>query len=87
MGIVLVISMSGEIQCGRLVVHPSNRDSSWARLIIVYNYPQLEMLSGKAWSIATGHLGENDIFYADELLLTCPTKYQEEVLSQVVHGK
>jgi hypothetical protein len=57
LGIVLVISTSGEIQCGRLVVLPGNRDSSWARLIIVYNYPQPDVLSDKAWSIATGHLG------------------------------
>ena len=34
----------------------------------------------------TGHLDPDGIFYADELLLKCPTKYQEAVPSQVVKG-
>ena len=30
----------------------------------------------------TGQLGEDGIFYADELLLKCPTKYEEAVPEQ-----
>ena len=31
----------------------------------------------------TGHLDSNGVFHADELLLKCPTKYQEAVPNQV----
>jgi len=34
----------------------------------------------------TGHLGEDGIFYVDELLLKCPTKYEEAVPQQVNGG-
>jgi cytochrome c-type biogenesis protein CcmE len=36
----------------------------------------------EAQAIVTGHLGEDGIFYADELLLKCPTKYEEAVPEQ-----
>jgi cytochrome c-type biogenesis protein CcmE len=37
----------------------------------------------EAQAIITGHLGTDGVFHADELLLKCPTKYQEAVPSQV----
>jgi cytochrome c-type biogenesis protein CcmE len=43
-------------------------------------------LRNEAQAIVTGHLGEDGAFRADELLLKCPTKYQEAVPSQVVPG-
>jgi cytochrome c-type biogenesis protein CcmE len=30
----------------------------------------------------TGKLGEDGVFYADELLLKCPTKYEETLPEQ-----
>jgi cytochrome c-type biogenesis protein CcmE len=30
----------------------------------------------------TGKVGEDGIFYAEELLLKCPTKYEEDVPGQ-----
>jgi cytochrome c-type biogenesis protein CcmE len=30
----------------------------------------------------TGHMGEDGIFYAEELLLKCPTRYEEAVPEQ-----
>jgi len=33
----------------------------------------------------TGHLGSDGIFHADELLLKCPTKYQDAVPSQTAN--
>jgi cytochrome c-type biogenesis protein CcmE len=36
-------------------------------------------LKHEAQAIVTGTLGEDGVFYADELLLKCPTRYQEEV--------
>jgi len=41
------------------------------------------LLKDEAQAIMTGHLGEDGIFYADELLLKCPTKYEEAVPEQV----
>jgi len=35
----------------------------------------------------TGKLGADGIFYADELLLKCPTKYQEAVLNKPQRNK
>jgi cytochrome c-type biogenesis protein CcmE len=40
------------------------------------------LLRDEAQAIMTGKLGEDGIFYADELLLKCPTKYQEAVPGQ-----
>ncbi len=66
------------------VLHAAVTDPARARLIIVYNGPKPDLLRDEAQAIATGHLGEDGIFYADELLLKCPTKYQEAVPSQVI---
>jgi cytochrome c-type biogenesis protein CcmE len=41
------------------------------------------LLRDEAQAIMTGHIGADNIFYADELLLKCPTKYEEAVPSQV----
>jgi cytochrome c-type biogenesis protein CcmE len=40
------------------------------------------LLRHEAQAIMTGELGEDGIFYADELLLKCPTKYEEAVPEQ-----
>ncbi|MBE3144791.1 MAG: cytochrome c maturation protein CcmE [Planctomycetes bacterium] len=68
------------------VLHTAVTDPMRARLTIVYNGPKPDLLRDEAQAIVTGHLGEDGIFYADELLLKCPTKYQEAVPSQVVNG-
>ncbi len=66
------------------VLHAAVTDPARARLTIVYNGPTPDLLRDEAQAIVTGHLGEDGIFYADELLLKCPTKYQEAVPSQVI---
>jgi cytochrome c-type biogenesis protein CcmE len=68
------------------VLHTAVTDPGRARLTIIYNGPKPDLLRDEAQAIITGHLGEDGIFYADELLLKCPTKYQEAVPSQVVNG-
>jgi cytochrome c-type biogenesis protein CcmE len=68
------------------VLHTAVTDPTRARLTIVYNGPKPDLLRDEAQAIITGHLGDDGIFYADELLLKCPTKYQEAVPSQVVNG-
>ncbi len=58
-------------------------DPTRSRVNVVYVGPKPDLLRGEAQAIMTGHLGEDGIFYADELLLKCPTKYEEAVPEQV----
>lgn len=68
------------------VLHTAVTDPTRARLTIVYNGPKPDLLRDEAQAIITGHLGADGIFHADDLLLKCPTKYQEAIPSQVVNG-
>jgi cytochrome c-type biogenesis protein CcmE len=65
------------------VLHAAVIDPNRARLQIIYNGPQPDLLKNEAQAIMTGHLDLNGVFHADELLLKCPTKYQEAVPNQV----
>ncbi len=66
------------------VLHAAVTDPARARLTIIYNGPIPDLLRNEAQAIVTGHLNEDGTFSADELLLKCPTKYQEAVPSQVI---
>lgn len=57
-------------------------DPSRARVTVIHNGPKPDLLRSEAQAIMTGKLGEDGIFYADELLLKCPTKYEEAVPEQ-----
>jgi cytochrome c-type biogenesis protein CcmE len=61
----------------RAVMTPGNN-----RLKVVYNGVVPDLLQNEAQAIITGKLGEDDIFYAEELLLKCPTKYEEAIPDQ-----
>jgi len=64
------------------VLFQAVNDPSRQRISVVYNGPKPDLLRGEAQAIMTGHLGEDGIFYADELLLKCPTRYEEAVPEQ-----
>jgi cytochrome c-type biogenesis protein CcmE len=64
------------------VLHDAVIDPARTRLTIVYNGPKPDLLRDEAQAIVTGHLGEDGVFHAEELLLKCPTKYEEAVPSQ-----
>lgn len=64
------------------VLHAAVIDPNRARLKIIYNGPKPDLLKNEAQAIMTGHLDSNGIFHADELLLKCPTKYQDAVPNQ-----
>jgi len=64
------------------VLHAAVIDPRRARLLVVYNGPKPDLLNNEAQAIMTGHVGPDGVFHADELLLKCPTKYQEAVPSQ-----
>jgi cytochrome c-type biogenesis protein CcmE len=65
------------------VLHAAVSDPTRTHLQVTYNGPKPDLLRDEAQAIMTGHLGEGNVFYADELLLKCPTKYEEAVPSQV----
>jgi cytochrome c-type biogenesis protein CcmE len=56
------------------------------RLQVVYVGPKPDLLRHEAQAIMTGKLGEDGVFYADELLLKCPTRYEESVPEQSTTG-
>ncbi len=65
------------------VLHEAVTDPTRSRLSVIYHGPKPDLMRDEAQAIITGHLGEDGVFHADELLLKCPTKYQEAVPSQV----
>jgi cytochrome c-type biogenesis protein CcmE len=67
-------------------LHLAVTDPTARRLEVVYVGPRPDLLRDEAQAIVTGHLGEDGVFYADELLLKCPTRYQEEVPLQAEQG-
>jgi cytochrome c-type biogenesis protein CcmE len=64
------------------VLHQAVIDPSRSRLKVVYVGPKPDLLRDEAQAIMTGKLGEDGVFYAEELLLKCPTRYEEAVPSQ-----
>ena len=64
------------------VLHDAVIDPNRKRLEVVYNGPKPDLLRDEAQAIMTGKIGEDGVFYADELLLKCPTKYEEAVPEQ-----
>ena len=63
-------------------LHQAVLDPSRQRMTVVYVGPKPDLLRSEAQAIVTGHVGADGIFYADELLLKCPTKYEEAVPEQ-----
>ena len=68
------------------VLHQAVIDPNRSHLKVLYNGPKPDLLRDEAQAIMTGHLGEDGVFYVDELLLKCPTRYEEAVPQQVNGG-
>jgi len=65
------------------VLHKAAKDPAVPRLQVTHEGPKPDLLQNEAQAIVTGQLGSDGIFHADELLLKCPTKYDEAVPQQV----
>lgn len=63
-------------------LHVAVEDESRSRLQVVYVGVKPDLLRNEAQAIMTGELGEDGVFYANELLLRCPTRYEEAVPEQ-----
>jgi cytochrome c-type biogenesis protein CcmE len=68
------------------VLHQAVANPDASRLQVVYIGPRPDLLRHEAQAIVTGRLGNDGIFYADELLLKCPTRYEDEVPLQADEG-
>ncbi|NPV66223.1 MAG: cytochrome c maturation protein CcmE [Anaerolineae bacterium] len=67
-----------------LTLHEAVNNPAASRLnVVVENEPMPDLLQNEAQAILTGRLGEDGVFYADELLLKCPTRYEEALPEQV----
>ena len=64
------------------VLYDAVNDPDRSRIQVVYVGPKPDLLRHEAQAIMTGELGDDGVFYADELLLKCPTKYEEAVPEQ-----
>ena len=64
------------------VLHAAVSDPGRNRLSVVYEGPKPDLLRHEAQAIMTGRMGEDGVFYADELLLKCPTRYEESLPEQ-----
>ncbi len=64
------------------VLYQAVNDPTRQRVKVIYVGVKPDLLRGEAQAIMTGKLGDDGIFYADELLLKCPTRYEEAVPEQ-----
>lgn len=65
------------------VLRAAVSDPGAPRLDVVYNDVKPDLLQHEAQAIMRGQLGEDGRFYADEVLLKCPTRYEEDVPDQI----
>ena len=64
------------------VLHQAVIDPTRQRIKVVYVGVKPDLLRNEAQAIMTGKLGSDGIFHADELLLKCPTRYEQAVPQQ-----
>jgi cytochrome c-type biogenesis protein CcmE len=64
------------------VLKAAVNDPDRHKLNVVYVGPKPDLLRNEAQAIMTGKMGQDGVFQADELLLKCPTKYEEAVPEQ-----
>lgn len=64
------------------VLHAAVEDKSASRLAVVYKGVKPDLLKNEAQAIMTGKTNPDGSFTAAELLLKCPTRYEEAVPEQ-----
>ncbi|MFO8036291.1 MAG: cytochrome c maturation protein CcmE [Anaerolineales bacterium] len=63
-------------------LHQAVTDPECERLDVVFEGPKPDLLQDESQAIITGKMGPDGVFYADEILLKCPTKYEETLPEQ-----
>jgi cytochrome c-type biogenesis protein CcmE len=69
------------------VLHAAVIDPTAPRIQVVYEGVKPDLMRNEAQAIMTGKLGEDGVFHASELLLKCPTKYEDAVPDQAGAGE
>ena len=67
-------------------LHNAVIDPDASRLDVVYEGPMPDLLRHEAQAIVTGRLDGDGVFHAYELLLKCPTRYEQEIPLQSEQG-
>ena len=65
------------------VLHQAVTDENAKRLTIVFTGVKPDLLGNEAQVIAEGRLGEDNRFYASDLLMKCPSRYAEDLPKQI----
>jgi len=65
-----------------VVLHNAVVDPNSTRIKVEYVGPMPDLLRDEAQAIMTGQFSSDGVFHAEELLLKCPTKYEESVPDQ-----
>ncbi|MGC9467511.1 MAG: cytochrome c maturation protein CcmE [Anaerolineae bacterium] len=65
------------------VLHAAVTNPAATRLDVVYEGVKPDLLKNEAQAIVRGRLQPDGVFYADELLLKCPSRYAEELPEQI----
>ncbi len=66
-----------------MVLHQALLNPAASRMQIVWHKAEMpDLLQHEAQAIMTGKLDEDGKFYADQVLLKCPTRYSDEVPQQ-----
>ncbi|HOU15268.1 MAG TPA: cytochrome c maturation protein CcmE [Anaerolineae bacterium] len=64
------------------VLHDAVQNPTGPRLEVIYDSVKPDLLQNEAQAIVRGKMGADGRFYADELLLKCPSRYEEDVPAQ-----
>ncbi|KXK10782.1 MAG: CcmE/CycJ protein [Chloroflexi bacterium OLB14] len=67
------------------VLYQAVMDPTRARVKVIYIGVKPDLLRGEAQAIMTGTLDADGVFHATELLLKCPTRYEEAMPEQSAH--
>jgi len=80
-----IVQISTETDNLALELYTAVNDPSRTRVPVhVEGEVMPDLLQHEAQAILTGTMGEDGIFYADELLLKCPSRYEENLPGQAV---
>lgn len=64
------------------VLHDTSTNPDAPRLDVLYHGTAPDLLKNEAQAILTGSMGSDGTFYADELLLKCPSRYEDNLPEQ-----
>ncbi len=82
-----IVNIPTETEDLALTLHNAVNDPNAARLPVhMEGEVKPDLLQHEAQAILTGTLGADGVFYATELLLKCPSRYEESVPGQVTAG-